>query len=72
VRDIGRSDYGLVPFGRRKFLLLSIASSATALAAGRVSAQPALPSAAKPLPSPSQGYQLTAHVRRFYRSAGSL
>jgi hypothetical protein len=60
---------------RRKFLLLSVAGSAVIAAGGAARADPRenehSPSAESQA-GPPRGYRLTAHVQRFYRSAGRL
>jgi len=60
---------------RRRFLLLSVAGSAVMAATGTVLAdrrEKENPPSAESKASRPHGYRLTAHVQRFYRSAGRL
>jgi hypothetical protein len=58
---------------RRRFLLLTLAGGAAAAASAAVLAAPAARrEPAEGRTAESRGYQLTAHVQRFYRSAGRL
>ena len=54
---------------RRRLFLLAMAGTAAGLGAGRVNARPV---EAKRRAAEPRGYRLTAHVQRFYKSAGTL